>query len=413
ESQQTNDMHVPRVTSGFVLLALAGALSACSPGSRAQAAAASDGRGELRVRRGDLVDTMVLTGEIEAADGAVIAVPRLPSWQTSIRWIAAEGTEISENEPVVELDAGEFASSLDGKRSALAQAEHQFAQKQSELSASLAEKKYDVERRKNDLDKAMIDALVPEDLLSRREYEERRLALERAQTEYQKADSTLEAAKTSGESDLKNLMLEVEKARRDVSVAESAIRTLTLRAPRGGVVVINEHPWEGRKLQTGDSVFIGMALAQIPDVKSLEVVGVLADVDDGRIAKGMPVTMTIDAFPERPFNGRVRDIAPVAQELGRGSLRRGFRVVVPIDDIDPERMRPGLSVRMVVERERTKEALLAPRVALDVMQGRARRVSGETVEIELGPCSAQECVVEKGLAEGDALGPFRIREAGS
>jgi hypothetical protein len=40
---------------------------------------------EMRVHRGRFVRELTLTGEVEAARGAV---PNLPSWNTSIKWIA-------------------------------------------------------------------------------------------------------------------------------------------------------------------------------------------------------------------------------------------------------------------------------------------------------------------------------------
>lgn len=396
-----------RAALSLTLLASSTLLPACTP---AGAAGQASPPGELRVRKGDLADRFILTGELEAAEGAVIAVPRLPSWQTSLKWMAPEGVELAVGDPVVELDNSEFATSLDQKRSTLLQADHELAQKQSELKASLAEKQHELDRRAKDLEKAKLDAAVPADLMARREYEDRKLALERAQTEFEKAKSSYDAARTSGVSEIRNLELARAVAEREVRTAEEAITTLTLRAPRRGIVVVNDHPWEGRKLQVGDAVFVSMVLAQIPDLSTLQVVGSLPDVDDGKIATGMPVTMTIDAFPDRSFQGTIREIAPVAQEIGRGSLRRGFRVVVPIDQIDPERMRPGLSVRLAVDRGSEKEALLVPRAALDPERKQVRLANGREKAVEIGRCNAQECLVKGGLEEGARLRPWWARE---
>lgn len=364
------------------------------------------GAAELRVRRGDFAETFLLSGELEAAEGSVIAVPRLPSWQTTIKWMAAEGTEVKEGEPVVELDNSEFAEGIEQKRIDVTQAEHAVSQKRSELSASLGEKKYDLERRRSELDKARIDAAVPADLVAKREHEDRRLALERAETEHAKARSTFEAAGVKGESEIRNLELTLMKARRELTVAEDAIRTLTLTAPRPGIVVFSEHPWEGRKLQLGDGVFVGIPVAEIPNLATLQVIGMLPDVDDGKIAAGMPVRLTIDAYPDRSYRGRVKEIGPVAQELGRGSLRRGFRVVIPLETIDRDRMRPGLSVLVEVERFSARNALLAPRAALDTRTKKARMADGRVVEVGIGACNAQECVVSKGLDENARLAPW-------
>jgi hypothetical protein len=391
-----------RCVLALLPIAAATLFSGCSsdlPAAQAQSTASA----ELRTRRGDFTETFLLSGELEAAEGSVITVPRLPTWQTSIKWMAAEGTDVAAGANVVELDNSEFAEGLEQKRVDVTQAAHAISQKRSELAASLGERQYELERRGSDLDKARIAAAVPEDLVAKREHEDRRLALERAETEYAKALSTFEAARVKGAAEIRNLELTAARAQRELTVAEEAIQTLTLTAPRPGIVVMNEHPWEGRKFQIGDNVFSGFPLAQIPNLATLRVVGMLPDVDDGKIAAGMPVRLTIDAYPDRTYRGRVKEIAPVAQELGRGSLRRGFRVVIPLETIDPGRMRPGLSVLVEVERAAAPKVLLAPRAALETATKKARLRDGTTVDVELGPCNAQECVVTRGLDENARL----------
>lgn len=398
-------MTIPLARALLILCSTAGLLAGCSkdlPAAQASSAPSS----ELRVRRGDFTEIFLLSGELEAAKGSVIAVPRLPTWQTTIKWMATEGTEVQAGEKVVELDNSEFAEGLEQKRTDVVQAGHAVAQKRSELEATLGERRYELEQRKSDLDKARINAAVPADLIAKREYEDRKLALERAETEYAKARSTFEAARIKGDADLRNLGLTLAKAQRELTIADDAIRTLTLTAPQPGIVIFNDHPWEGRKFQTGDGVFVGFPLAQIPDLSTLQVVGILPDVDDGKIAANMKARLTIDAYPDRSFRGVVKEIAPVAQELGRGSLRRGFRVIIPLETIDRERMRPGLSVLAEVERLGAKDALLAPRAAIDTRAKKARLADGRVVDVEIGACNAQECVVTKGLDEKARLAPW-------
>ena len=101
----------------------------------------------------------------------------------------------------------------------------------------------------------------------------------------------------------------------------------------------------------------------------------------------------------------VTEISPVAQEDGEHSIRRAFRVVIVLEDSDPERMRPGMSVRAEIRLPSVENALLVPREALDWSGDtpRALLAGGEETEVELGECSAQDCVVLDGLAEGDRL----------
>lgn len=362
--------------------------------------------GELRVRRGDFASDLVLSGELEAARGQTLVVPALPSWQTAIKWIAEDGALLKGGEPAVELDNSALTADLETKRQALTQVHQELQQQEAEWAADLEQKQLDAEKRLSELDKAKLDALTPKELLATKVYEEKQTALRRTTVEHQKAVDLLASRRTAVAAERRNLQLRIEKAHRDIATAERAIEELVLRAPRDGIIVIRDIPWEGRKLQQGDTVFVGMAIAMLPDVSTMRVKAALADVDDGKIAAGMPVTVTLDAFPNVPFTGKISAISAVAQESRRQSLRRQFEVLVALDRLDAERMRPGLSARIVVRRENQAKTLLAPRAAIEFGgTPKAHLSSGQTKDVKLGPCNAQDCVVLDGLTEGDKLAP--------
>lgn len=358
---------------------------------------------QLRVRRGAFANDMVLTGELESPRGAAITVPPLPTWQTSIKWIAADGVEVKEGERVVELDNSAFASDLDSKRQSELQVVQEMQQKNSEWKADLEQKQLDLEKRRSELEKAKLEAAIPRDLVSSRDYEDRQMRLQRAAVEYDKSRDLLRTQQQAIGSDRQNLQLRLGKAQRDVETTEQAIESLLLRAPRAGIVVVREIPWEGRKLEAGDTVWVGFPLALIPEIDSLRVSVALPDVDDRRIAVGQTATIALDGYPGQQFSGKVTSISAVAQESARQSLRRAFRVVVSLDRIDPERMRPGLSARVTVHRERKSNVMLAPRASLDFATSSALLEGGKRVPVTLGSCNAQECVVLKGLQEGQRL----------
>lgn len=379
----------------------------------------TDGPGSstLRVHRGSFTSDIVLTGELEAARGEAIAVPQLPSWQTSIKWMAPDGSEVKQGERVVELDSSPFASNLDGKRQAVVQAEQQLTQKKAEWSADVEQKQLDLAKKRVDYEKARLDAAVPKEILSVREFQDREVKLKRAEVELAKATSVLRSQRQSVRVDRANLQLTLQKAERELHEADLAIAALTLRAPRSGIVVVRDIPWEGRKLQEGDAVWIGFPLALIPEPTSMQVNAALADVDDRKIAVGMPATVILDAYPGLRFPGRISDVSAVAREnaSARASLRRSFRVLVAFQKIDFARMRPGLSARVTVRRDSQADSLLASRAGLDMRsaQTRARLAGGTTVPVKLGACNAQECIVLDGLREGQTLAPIRRSEEGN
>ncbi|MGZ8730176.1 MAG: HlyD family secretion protein [Thermoanaerobaculia bacterium] len=362
---------------------------------------------DLLVRRADFRSEVLLAGELEAARGELLSVPPLPSWQTAIKWLAEDGVAVKAGDPVAELDNSALTTDLDSKRQSAMQATQELQQRESEWTADLEQKDLEVEQKKSALDKAILEARVPAELLSARRYQENQNMLRRATTDHEKAVDSLRARRTAIAAERENLLLNIAKTRRAIAIAETAIDALVLRAPKDGIVVVKDHQWEGRKLQSGDPVWVGFPIALLPDLATIRVNAALADVDDGKIATGMPVTVTLDGYPDLEFTGRIASISAVAQESRRASLRRHFEVLVALDRLDPSRMRPGLSARVVVRREARPSQLLAPRSAIDFASAtsRVRLDGGEMKDVKLGACNAQECVVS-GVDEGTKLAPL-------
>jgi multidrug resistance efflux pump len=387
-------------------LALLGA--GCSPREASAAGDAPGAAGDvLTVRRAPFEDVMLLTGELEAVRSEKILVPRTRVWRLPIRWLEQDGATVVEGQKVLELDNSQFTGELEQTRLARSTAENDLIRTQADQEVNIADREFALEQARVQLEKARIDAEVPASLRPLREHQEAELALARAEFEYAKAAEDLETTRRASAAEIEELRVALRRAEDEIAEAERAIAALSLEAPRDGILVVSENPREGRKFQVGDSVWVGLTVMSIPDLSAMKVVALLSDVDDGRIAIGQTAACTLDAYPDSVFPGRVTEIAPVAQEEWGGSLRRSFRVGVLLDETDPDRMRPGMSVRVEVFRERTVEALTVPRAALDLEASppQAHLADGSTVEVRLGPCTAQACVVEDGLVEGTRLRP--------
>jgi hypothetical protein len=157
----------------------------------------------------------------------------------------------------------------------------------------------------------------------------------------------------------------------------------------------------------------------------------LFDVDDGVIEPGAPAAVILDAFPELVVGARIRHVDPMALERDSGSTTRIFWVTVDLLELDAERMRPGMSAKIVVERraagggERRSDGgtrpdaavdpLVVPRSSLDLADPAKPRVllaSGSWRDVALGPCDPLRCVVEAGVEEGERLGRAGAGEDG-
>jgi hypothetical protein len=399
--------------------ALAGAallLGGCAaPGSGAAEAAPAAGSGaELTARRGAFERRVILTGALEAARAVPLSVPRTPSWQVELRWLAEDGAAVRAGEPVAELDKSAFATDLEEKEIALEGQLSELERRRVEVLVQTREKEFEATRRRAELDKAALEAEVPEGIVPRQELEERRLALTRARLELESAEADLAAHRQASAADLEVLAIEIRKARREIEASRAAIAELTLTAPVDGIFLVGNHPWEDRKLQTGDTVWVGLAVGTLPDLASLVVEARLPDVDDGTVAPGMPALVVLDTYPAASFEGTVREVAPVAQDQGQESFRRFFKTVVDLAEPDPARMIPGMSARVEVIADRRQAAVLVPRAALGPAPGEpaASSAAGEalvylagggTARVRLGPCNELECVVESGLDPGTRL----------
>lgn len=291
---------------------------------------------------------LLLTGELVALKSSTLTVPQTPTWMVQIRWLAQDGGAVKKGDIVAEFDNSTFAATLEEKRLALTEAEAEQVRVTEESRATETDRLLEVERKRIGLSKAKLEAAVPLELRSRREHEEKQLALKKAEAELQKALTELEGFRKGAEADRRIREIAIEKAKREIRTTEAAVDALTLRAPEDGLVVIGDTPRDRRKIQVGDQLWPGVIVARLPDLSGLRVEASLYDVDDGRLEPGMTAVVTADAFADRPMTGRVEEVAAVAQQPTNDSLRRVFRVVLSIAEKPFEGLRPGLSAKVEI-----------------------------------------------------------------
>jgi len=360
---------------------------------------------DLRVYRGTLTQRHLLTGAIEAIESAKIKVPRTRENRLQIQWLAPDGSMVKQGDTVLEFDNSSFTANLDQQRSALQRSQRTMLQTRAQGEARLREAEAAVERTRIALAKAEIDASVPESVHSRYEHSTFQLAETKARAAHEKAVADLRSTSTAVAAENRVSEEQYRKVHREFTVAEEAVDAVVLRAPREGIIVVEEHPWEDRKYQVGDTMFTGRTVLGIPNLDRLRVRATLSDVDDGRLALGMTARCTPDIEPDLHLEGQIVEITPIAREQRVFSDRRGYDVTIEIgSDFGQVLLIPGMSVLVEVE-ERAHEGLLIPRLALDLDSDPPQALlrNGSWEEIEIGACSPQDCILVGGLAEGAKL----------
>ncbi|MCX6548043.1 MAG: efflux RND transporter periplasmic adaptor subunit [Acidobacteria bacterium] len=143
-------------------------------------------------------------------------------------------------------------------------------------------------------------------------------------------------------------------------------------APLNGVV-IKKGVELGDTITSGVSSFsAGTVVFTVADLASLIVRVNLNEVDIAKVRVGQPVRISLDAYPQRAFTGKVRFVAPAADLVEKIKV---FNVEVALDELT-DSFRTGMSANVEILGEKRDKAVSVPLEAL-------QRRNGQTVVYRL------------------------------
>lgn len=188
--------------------------------------------------------------------------------------------------------------------------------------------------------------------LARAEVQRVEVGRDAAQTALNRAKELLEKGGTqrdvdTAEAALKNAAAAVGVAQARVREAEAALKlaqhgveVTIVRSPLAGVV-IDRRVTAGQIIGPPQSALLFTVAA---DLARMELIAQVAEADIGRIRPGLPVTFTVNAFPDVEFTGKVTQIRPVPVTLQTAVF---YAVAVDCENAkDPAsgewRLRPGM-----------------------------------------------------------------------
>jgi membrane fusion protein, copper/silver efflux system len=147
----------------------------------------------------------------------------------------------------------------------------------------------------------------------------------------------------------------------EVLESETNPRTIDWASPATGHV-LRKNVIEGQRVAAGDELF------RIGNHERVWVIAQLAESDIGDIAVGTPVTVTLRAFPNEPYQGEVTFIYPEMMKPETRTL--SVRVELPNPEL---RMKPGMYADVVFHPE-TEEAPVAAVPASAVIDSGTRKI---------------------------------------
>ena len=296
----------------LVLLALAAVVAGVYPSARSY----------LVERRAPEVDVIRAT-QVSSASGGASALPVL----------VASGYVIARRSSDVGVKTGGRLQTLNFEEGTRVRAGQVIATiEHTDLDAQLAAARAGVVEAETQLQQTI--ASHDEDV----RHLERQRALAKDGIASQAVLTAAEAAAQVSAARVKTAEAAIVSARARVAVIDEAIESTNVRAPFDGVVI-------KKRAEVGETVSpVGVqgqsqreagAIATIADLRELEV---QTEVNENSVAKltlGMPASVRVQAYPDREFQGRLREIFPSA-DRAKAIVEVRVSIFKPDADVRPE-----------------------------------------------------------------------------
>ena len=161
------------------------------------------------------------------------------------------------------------------------------------------------------------------------------------------------AENEAAEVDYANSQATVLRNRAALDLRAQSLEEATVRAPVAGTII--EKPVAlGQVIASGTGTAGGgTTILRMADLTKIRVRTLVNETDIGNVRSGLPATVTVDAFPDRPFNGIVEKIEPQATIQQSVTM---FPVLVSIDNASGLLM-PGMNGEVSIETQRRENAL--------------------------------------------------------
>jgi HlyD family secretion protein len=151
----------------------------------------------------------------------------------------------------------------------------------------------------------------------------------------------------------------MQEAAAAAAEARTALEDLTIRAPVDGTVT-------GRFVDVGEVVNAGTPLLELTDLGRLYLKGYLPETEIGRVRRGMPARIHVDAYPGEPFAATVTYVAARAEFTPKEvqtvdeRVKLVYEVRLHADENPGGRLNPGQPADAMI-RWRDGAAWLPPR----------------------------------------------------
>ena len=207
---------------------------------------------------------------------------------------------------------------------------------------------------------------------------------------------------------LDKAQFKLDNAVLDVEIADLAVKYAVLVSPIEGIVTQVETPVAGVNITPAQAEF------EIINPQSVYFEAKVDETDIGFVKEGQKVKITLDAYPEQEFEGKVERVAFKSTTVSGG---RAYLTKISLPENKDLRFRVGLSGDGQIKVASKENALCIPRDALIygdrpyvwvVKEGRAQKQ-----EVEVGLATDDWVEIKSGIDEKSQIvgkGAIKVRE---
>jgi HlyD family secretion protein len=295
-------------------------------------------------------NTIEGTGTVEIVE--VDVSPLTPGRVTRV--LVDEGSAVRPGDTLAVLTQSTLGPDIEGRRARVAAAEASLRDltagaRGAELERAAAElRAAEADAVRTERDLARLTPLAERQDVSQQQLDAARAAARTAAARRDAAAQALRLLQQGTRTErVRAARAEVEAARAALGAAEASARDLVLLAPIAGTVM-------GRHVEPGEILGAGEPALTVGDVRRPWVRIYVSPAALARVRVGARATATLDAFPDRPFAGRVASVNDRAEFTPRVALTEEeradllFGVKVDLDD-SSGMLKAGLPVTVRIE----------------------------------------------------------------
>jgi HlyD family secretion protein len=348
-------------------------------------------------------------GELEAENSVDIIAPGLTmrrdirSMNVRIQDLIAEGTEVKKGDWIATLDRTQFDNTLKDEIERVATIRTDLQMALLDTAISMSSLRDQIENQ--------IHAVEEAEMTLRNSIYEPPTTIRQAEIKYDKAQRTLEQlrrsyklAQAQTETTIRNIRTRLNRFERRVQDYEEVLVGFVITAPSDGMVIYKKDRL-GKKRKAGNNINpMDRVVATLPDLSSMLSKVYISEIEINKIKSGLPVNITVDAFPDKSYTGSVLTVANIGEQLPN-SDSKVFEVMIKIDGSDYS-LRPSMTTNNKIIIDILENVTYIPNECIHTGNDSIPVVytkKGVRQVVIPGQSNNREIVIEQGIKPGMSL----------